>query len=139
MSFVRIGFARSVALLLCAAAAGIGASAALARHGSAQSSAPTQFTLTDTVTASPSSGSVGTFSASALVCPSGAFSDQSTAGISITTKHTCDDGSGEFDSVGRASNTWNFTGGTGLYATLRGGGPCHLSTTGDGRPSGRVR
>ena len=133
MSLSCIGLARTAALLLCAAAAGGGASAALARHGSVQSSAPTQFTLTDTVTASPSSGSVGTFSASALVCPSGAFADQAVPGISITTKHTCDDGSGEVDSVARASNRWNFTGGTGRYAALRGGGPCQLTTTTDGK------
>lgn len=133
MRFSRIGLARSAALLLCAAAAACGASAALARHGSGQSSAPTQFTLTDTVTAQPSSGAAGTFSASALVCPSGAFTDKDAVGISITTKHTCDDGSGEFYSVGRdATNRWNFTGGTGAYATLRGGGPCHLSTADDG-------
>jgi hypothetical protein len=133
MSFSRIGLART-ATLLCAAAAGVGASTALARHGSTQSSAPTQITLTDTVTAQPSSGALGTFLASALVCSSGAFTDQDVVGISITTKHTCDDGSGEFDSVGRdATNRWSFTGGTGPYATLRGGGACQVTTTSDGK------
>ena len=95
-----------------------------------QSTAPVQFTVVDTVTGRSSRGSIGTFSASGLVCPSGTFADVE-ATIGINTEHTCGDGSGVFDSnirPGRGGNPWLLTpGGTGRYSSLRGRGDCLVS------------
>jgi hypothetical protein len=96
-----------------------------------QSTVPVQFTVVDTVTGRTSRGSIGTFTASGLVCPSGTFADVE-ATIGINTERTCDDGSGAFDSnvrPGRGANPWLLTpGGTGRYTSLRGRGDCLVSS-----------
>ncbi len=95
-----------------------------------QSTVPVQFRVVDTVTGRTSRGSIGTFSASGLVCPSGTFADVE-ATIGINTERTCDDGSGAFESnirPGRGANPWLLTpGGTGRYTSLRGRGDCLVS------------
>lgn len=107
------------------------ASGASSPHGTvaAKSTPPVQITIVDTITGRTNRGSIGTFTASGLVCPSGSWADVE-ATIGIITEHTCSDGSGAFDSDLRARMI--FESGTGSYASLRGAGVCSLTTRPDG-------
>jgi hypothetical protein len=114
------------ALLLAGAAM---ASATSHRIAAPQSTAPLQITVVETVTGHSTRGSTGPFTAWGLVCASGTFEDTETP-VSISTVHTCLDGSGTFDSFHRTSTgvqSWTFTGGTGAYAALRGNGSCQVA------------
>jgi hypothetical protein len=109
-----------VAALLCFGVTGASA-------GGMQSAPPEQITIVDTVTAQTSDGNSGTFTASGLVCPTGTFVDVETS-LAISTTRTCNDGSGEFDAKGFASQggLYTITDGTGHYTDLRGHGQCHV-------------
>ena len=100
-------------------------------RAASQSTVPVQFTVVDTVTGRTSRGSIGTFTASGLVCLSGTFADVE-ATIGINTERTCDDGTGAFDSnvrPGRGANPWLLIpGGTERYTSLRGRGDCLVSS-----------
>jgi hypothetical protein len=101
-------------------------------RAASQSTVPVQFTVVDTVTGRTSRGSIGTFTASGLVCPSGTFADVE-ATIGINTERTCDDGSGAFDSnvrPGRGANPWLLIpGSTERYTSLRGRGDWYAVRT----------
>jgi hypothetical protein len=109
-----------VAALLCVGVTGASAEGV-------QSTAPEQITIVDTVTGQSSRGRTGTFRASALVCPTGAFADVENP-IAISSTQTCDDGSGEFVVHEYASQGGLYTleNGTGRYASLRGRGRCDV-------------
>jgi hypothetical protein len=63
-----------------------------------QSSAPEQITIVYTFTGQTSNGRRGTFTASGLVCQTGAFVETQTP-IGSSTTQTCDDGSGQFEEL----------------------------------------
>ena len=91
--------------------------------------APSPMAWTDYgTTASPD----GTFTAGAPLCPSGT-ARQIGGLVGIKIRHTCADGSGDFDfaSSGLGNRSW-FSGGTGRYSTLRGFGVCRLTLNDDG-------
>jgi len=112
---------------LTAAATASTTAASSHRSASAASTAPAQFTVVDTVTGSGENGYTGTFTSSGLICPSGTWKDTESTG-GINTEHACPDGSGVIDSILRTGvGVWYFTGGTGRYTTLRGGGNCRVS------------
>lgn len=76
--------------------------------------------------------STGTFTAGAPLCPSGT-TRQVGGLVGIKIRHTCADGSGEFDfGSGGLGNRWSLSAGTGRYSTLRGYGVCRLTLNDDG-------
>ena len=74
----------------------------------------------------------GTFTASAPLCPSGTAREVGGL-VGIKIRHTCADGSGEFDfGASGLGNRWSISAGTGRYSTLRGYGVCRLTLNDDG-------
>jgi hypothetical protein len=94
-----------------------------------QSSAPEQITIVYTFTGQTSNGRSGTFTASGLVCQTGAFVETQTP-IGSSTTQTCDDGSGQFVTRAFASQGGLYTidVGTSRYVNLRGRGHCQLDS-----------
>ena len=89
---------------------------------------PGQMTWTDT---GLRSGSTGTFTAAAPLCPTGTTKDVGGI-VGIKMQHTCADGSGTFEFEAEGG-TFHFTaGGTGRYASLRGTGSCSVTQNDDG-------
>jgi hypothetical protein len=92
-----------------------------------QSPSPIAWTDFGTVT-----GAEGTFTAGAPLCPSGT-TRQVGGLVGIKIRHTCADGSGEFDfGSSGLGNRWWLSAGTGRYSTLRGYGVCRLTLNDDG-------
>lgn len=111
-----------------AAAVILGACTLGAVEGSALA-APTRITWTDSGN-NQSGRFEGTFTASALLCPSGTFHDLGGL-LGIEAVHTCSDGTFTFKT--QTPDTWAFTaGGTGRYSTLRGRGTCQVTQTEQG-------